>query len=301
MASSIAASKPYVRVSLFTVLLTVTLPGLAQDLPRHDPVPGGIATIALGSADAPRPIAHFNGERVLVARHRNAWIAIVGLPLTLAPGIHELKVTGDPARYSFVVRAKQYPVQHLTIKDRRYVEPSATELERIERERIIIARAFARWTELDPPTLTFAAPAAGRLSSGFGLRRFFNGQPRAPHSGLDIAAPQGTPVRAPATGSVIETGDYFFNGNTVFLDHGHGLVSMYNHLHTIAVKPGERVAPGDVLGTVGMTGRVTGAHLHWTVSLNNARIDPALLLTESALAQLQAPVDKPAALGNGLR
>jgi murein DD-endopeptidase MepM/ murein hydrolase activator NlpD len=212
-----------------------------------------------------------------------------------------LTVPGNPARYTFVVRDKHYPAQHLTIKEKRYVEPSATELKRIEREGAIIARAFATWNELDTPPLGFAAPAVGRLSSGFGLRRIFNGQPRAPHSGLDIAAPQGTPVRAPAAGSVIETGDYFFNGNTVFLDHGQGLISMYNHLHTIAVAPGERVAPGDVLGTIGMTGRVTGAHLHWTVSLNNARIDPALLLTDGALAQLRAPPDKPAAAGNGLR
>ncbi len=289
------------RVSLLVTALALAPPGLAQELPRVDPVPGGIATITLASAEAPRPIAYFNGERVLVARHGNAWHAIVGLPLTLAPGTHALTVSGDPARYSFVVRAKRYPVQHLTIKDRRYVEPGATELERIERERVIIARAFATWTEVDVPVLTFAAPTTGRLSSGFGLRRFFNGQPRAPHSGLDIAAPQGTPVRAPASGRVIETGDYFFNGNTVFLDHGQGLISMYNHLHTIAVKPGERVAPGDLLGTVGMTGRVTGAHLHWTVSLNNARIDPALMLTATALAQLRAPPDEPAAHGNGPR
>jgi hypothetical protein len=283
------------------VLLAVALPGLAQDLPRSDPVPGGIATIALGPADAPRPVVRFNGERVLVTRYQNAWHAIVGLPLTVAPGTHELTVSGDPARYTFVVRAKHYPAQHLTIREKRYVEPSATELKRIEREGAIIARTFATWNELDTPPLGFAAPAVGRLSSGFGLRRFFNGQPRAPHSGLDIAAPQGTPVRAPAAGSVIETGDYFFNGNTVFLDHGQGLISMYNHLHTIAVAPGEHVAPGDVLGTIGMTGRVTGAHLHWTVSLNNARIDPALLLTDGALAQLRAPPDKPAVAGNGLR
>jgi hypothetical protein len=301
MASSIVVLRLCVRASLLAVLLAVALPGLAQDLPRSDAVPGGIATIALGPADAPRPAVRFNGERVLVTRHQGAWQAIVGLPLTLAPGTHELTVAGDRARYTFVVRAKHYPAQHLTIKEKRYVEPNAAELKRIEREQTIVARAFATWNELDTPAFGFAAPAAGRLTSGFGLRRFFNGQPRAPHSGLDIAAPQGTPVRAPAAGRVIETGDYFFNGNTVFLDHGQGLISMYNHLDTIAVIPGARVAPGDVLGTIGMTGRVTGAHLHWTVSLNNARIDPALLLTDAALAQLRAPPDKPTTVGNGPR
>jgi murein DD-endopeptidase MepM/ murein hydrolase activator NlpD len=228
---------------------------------------------------------------VLTVRHDGAWHAVVGLPLTLAPGRHAVDVTtpDGPRRFPFEVRAKEYPAQRLTIKDKRYVEPSAAELKRIEREQVIIARAFATWSEVEAPPLRFRAPAEGRLTSGFGLRRFFNGQARAPHSGLDIAAPQGTPIQAPSAGVVIDTGDYFFNGNTVFVDHGQGLVSMYNHLHTIAVQPGARVAPGDRLGTIGATGRVTGAHLHWTVSLNNARVDPALLLAESELVRLGAP------------
>ncbi len=273
------------------LLLVLVVPAQAQELPRAEPVPGGIATVRLAAADAPRPLVHFNGARVLTVRHDGAWYAVVGLPLSLPPGRHELAVTAADGRQrlAFDVRAKEYPAQRLTIKDKRYVEPSAAELKRIEREQAIIARAFATWSEVEAPPLRFTAPAEGRLTSGFGLRRFFNGQARAPHSGLDIAAPQGTPIQAPAPGVVIDTGDYFFNGNTVFLDHGQGLVSMYNHLRTIAVQPGARVARGERLGTIGTTGRVTGAHLHWTVSLNNARIDPALLLMESELARLQAP------------
>ncbi|UCH52509.1 MAG: M23 family metallopeptidase, partial [Pseudomonadota bacterium] len=158
---------------------------------------------------------------------------------------------------------------------------------RIEQDRIVIGRAFASWEDRDVETLRFSPPANGRLSSAFGLRRVFNGQPRAPHSGLDIAAPQGTPVHAPADGVVIETGNYFFNGNTVFLDHGQGLISMFNHLHTIDVGPGTPVARGAQLGTIGVTGRVTGAHLHWTVSLNDTRVDPALFLAEAELARLR--------------
>ena len=124
-------------------------------------------------------------------------------------------------------------------------------------------------------------PVHGRYSSPFGLRRFFNEQARKPHSGLDIAATQGTPIKAAASGTVINTGDYFFNGNTVFIDHGQGLITMYCHMHRIDVKESEYVTVADVIGTVGQSGRVTGAHLHWSVLLNQTMVDPTLLLSPS--------------------
>jgi len=281
------------RNSLALLALTLAPLSAVAQLPEARPVPGGIAVVAIGDANQPVPQVRFNGQRVLTVRHDGRWQAVVGLPLSLTPGEHQLSVMAParPQRVAFRVTAKQYETQYLTITNKRQVEPTAEDLKRIAREQEIINRAFATWSELPPDDLRFDLPAAGRFSSGFGLRRFFNQQPRQPHSGLDIAAPEGAPITAPAAGLVIETGDYFFNGKTVLLDHGQGLISMYNHLSRIDVEKGMSVTRGQRIGAIGKTGRVTGAHLHWTVSLNNARVDPMLFLPPAARARAeQAPI-----------
>jgi murein DD-endopeptidase MepM/ murein hydrolase activator NlpD len=137
---------------------------------------------------------------------------------------------------------------------------------------------IARFSEPWPASLRLRAPVAGRRSGSFGLRRVFNGEARQPHSGMDIAAATGTPVLAPGPGLVIDTGDYFFNGQTVWIDHGGGLLSMLCHLSRIDVRTGDTLATGQRLGAVGATGRVTGAHLHWSVLLNRTSVDPALFI-----------------------
>jgi murein DD-endopeptidase MepM/ murein hydrolase activator NlpD len=129
---------------------------------------------------------------------------------------------------------------------------------------------------------SFVLPADGRLTGRFGVRRFFNGEPRSPHAGFDIAAARGSPVKANAEGIVLASDDYFFNGKTVFVDHGNGLISMYCHLDRIDVQPGEAVSKGQRLGLVGMTGRATGPHLHWSVILNGAMVDPELFVSRRA-------------------
>lgn len=275
---------------LVLAFLLVCPPLMASTLPKEAPVPGGLAVIALDSHSDMAPRAYFNNARVMVVRDNGRWYAIVGLPLDSAIGEHVLTVRDGDAetRQRFTVRDKQYETQRLTIKDKRKVEPSAEDMKRIQRDKREMDEAFATFREETEVPLLFDLPAEGPLSSPFGLRRVFNGLARAPHSGLDVAAAAGSPVRAPAAGRVLATGDYFFNGNTVLIDHGQGLVTLYCHLQRIDVKTGQALARGDLIGTVGQTGRATGPHLHWGVSLNDARVDPLLFLSPEALAKTAA-------------
>ncbi|SDU29104.1 peptidoglycan DD-metalloendopeptidase family protein [Geopseudomonas guangdongensis] len=241
------------------------------------PVPGGVAVVDLGDA-AQRPAARYRDRPVLVLREDGRrWIAVVGLPLTVKAGREQLQLDDGSTR-SLAVAARHYREQRITLKNQQQVTPNAANLARIERELAVQNDAYRQFSARQPSNLLFDRPVNGPLSSPFGLRRFFNGEERNPHSGLDFAVPAGTPVKAPAAGRVILVGDYFFNGKTVFVDHGQGLISMFCHLSQIGVKVGDELARGAVLGKVGATGRATGPHLHWNVSLNDARVDPAIFI-----------------------
>jgi murein DD-endopeptidase MepM/ murein hydrolase activator NlpD len=182
-----------------------------------------------------------------------------------------------PQTIAFSVGSKQYASQSLKVAPRQ-VNLSKADLARVAGERVRIERALGQFSEPPPESLDLRQPVPGPRSSSFGMRRIFNGESRNPHSGMDIAAPAGTPVLVPVGGIVVDTGEYFFNGNTVFVDHGRGLISMYCHLSAIDVKPGQRLAAGTRIGAVGMTGRATGPHLHWGLSLNRVWVDPELFV-----------------------
>jgi murein DD-endopeptidase MepM/ murein hydrolase activator NlpD len=266
--------------ALTVIAALAALPAQAAELP-HAPRPGGIAVVELPEAETPPARAGFGERRVMVRRQDGRWVAVTGIPLDQAPGTATLTVTladGSTREVPFEVGEADYASQHLTVPNRRHVTPDPADLERIGRERRIIDAALTRYTEAASPALAFDAPVPGRRSSSFGLRRYFNGQPRSPHKGMDIAAAEGTPIHAPLPGQVAATGDYFFNGNTVIVDHGEGLITLYCHLERIDVTEGSRLEAGERLGTVGATGRVTGPHLHWGVYLNGTAVDPALFL-----------------------
>jgi murein DD-endopeptidase MepM/ murein hydrolase activator NlpD len=257
------------------------------------PVPGGVVTLELGPSPT-RPQVSYGTVPALVLGDSTAWRAVVGLPLSTPPGAASVEVLagapGKARRVSFEVRPAAYAEQQLKVAPGQ-VDLSKADLARFERERGHQAATIATFSEDVPETLRMLAPVAGRRSSSFGLRRVFNGQARNPHSGMDIAAPVGTPVIAPVAGKVIDVGDYFFNGKTVWLDHGSGLLTMVCHLSAVHVKVGDRLAAGEVLGEVGATGRVTGPHLHWSVSLNRAMVDPALFVAGQE-AEAPAPAPK---------
>ncbi len=264
--------------------------------PQQLAVPGGVVRLSLGPAPT-RPVARMATAKggapasppsdipVLVVGDALDWTAIVGIALAAQAGPSSIAVqtAGAWRNVAYTVAPKKYTEQRLTVAPGT-VDLSPENNARYERERDHQATVMATFTQPLPDyfaqgqQLLMQVPTVGRRSSSFGLRRVFNGQSRNPHSGMDIAAPTGTAIAAPLPATVIDVGDYFFNGNTLWLDHGGGLLSMYCHLSTTDVKVGDMLQTGQRLGAVGATGRVTGPHLHWGVMLNRTMVDPALFL-----------------------
>jgi murein DD-endopeptidase MepM/ murein hydrolase activator NlpD len=286
----------YWRGALFACLGLLSLAAGAQSavLPRAAAVPGGVVTVEIPGAADEAPVVSFNGAPVMVLKQPKGWVAIVGVNLDTPPGELALDVQqpgADPRRVTFTIGPKTYRTQQLKVPPSQ-VNLSPEDEARVARETEKVRAALAGFTPDAPATLRFSQPVPGPRSSSFGLRRVFNGEARRPHSGMDIAAPSGTPIKAPLAGRVVDVGNYFFNGNNVIVDHGRGLMTMYCHLSKIRVEVGQELTRGAVLGDVGATGRVTGPHLHWGVILNGNSVDPALFL-----APLAQKKKKPAAAG----
>jgi murein DD-endopeptidase MepM/ murein hydrolase activator NlpD len=260
-------------------LIILISPTSLLALPKANPVPGGLAIISLGSVQQPQPQAYFQNNPVTVLAHQGQWTAFVGLPLELEPTPQVLQVRNNSQvlPFSFQVFPKAYRTQRLKIRDRNKVTPDDVSTTRIEQEIALTHRLKQTFSPM-LPSLNFIRPVKGRDTGRFGMRRIMNGISRQPHSGMDIAAPIGTPIKTPHQGRVLYTGNLFYTGNTVILDHGQGVLSLYAHLNTINTHVGDWLEQGQVLGKVGKTGRATGPHLHWSIYLNQTSVDPILFL-----------------------
>ncbi len=251
------------------------------ELPKRQLTPGGVAIIELANSEATKPEARYNNQRVMVIESLGKWLGVIGIPLTQEPGTNFIKTKPAGTRTwiekSFTIKNKKYTEQRLVIKDQRKVDPNQDDMKIIRQDDSKIARAKSTWSE-EVLTTKLDLPVNGRRSSEFGLKRFYNGKQRKPHSGIDIAAPEGTLVLAPADGVVVEADNFFFSGNCIFIDHGQGLITFYAHMDKMSVKKGTKIKRGQKIGEVGQTGRVTGPHLHWSVGLNQTWVDPDLFL-----------------------
>jgi murein DD-endopeptidase MepM/ murein hydrolase activator NlpD len=265
------------RFNFFVLLVVISNTGYA--LPEQALVPGGIALLELPDYKQDTRV-YYKNKRVAVFPQEDSWVAMAGIGLSTKPGDYEFTIkyaNGQSENRIFTVKHKKYKEQHLTIKNKRKVNPNKDDLNRITAESKRKKKAKTLFTDTTP-NVEFIWPVTGRISSIFGLRRFFNEQERRPHSGLDIAADEGTPIKATADGTVIEAGDFFFSGNMIYINHGQGVISLYAHLSEISVNPGDIVKQGDIIGKVGQTGRVTGPHLHFAIITNQTTIDPVYML-----------------------
>jgi len=281
-----------IGVMAFTALLAA--PGTLQITARSRSVQPGelvVLSIAVPPASTGVFVRAFNHDVAAYADGDGTWRALVGIDLDVKPGTYPVSVeagtAGSAARatYDLVVKSRVFRTRRLTVNEA-FVTPPASEQARIDREAALLTSV---WNGSAPERLwtkPFVRPVPQEANSAFGTRSIFNGKPRNAHGGADFLSPSGTPIHSPNAGRIAVARDLYFSGNTVIIDHGLGLFSMLAHMSAIDVHEGDRVTPGQVLGRVGATGRVTGPHLHWAVRAGGARVDPLSVL--SVLGQATA-------------
>ena len=262
----------FILVAIIT-LLCLPIPARALTL-EGKLVQGGMA---IGRVD-PGTSVHFHGKAVRVSADG---LFVIGFSRDAdAKSVIELhRPSGTVEEHTVTIEKRDYNIQRIDGLPPRKVSPSPEDQKRIRNDRVMVKKARqmddARTDFVQP----FIWPVIGRISGVYGSQRILNGKPKWPHYGVDIAAPTGTPVKAPASGVVsLAHKDMFYSGGTLIVDHGHGLSTVYMHLHKLLVDAGQRVEQGDVIAQVGATGRVTGPHLHWGMNWFDTRLDPSLLV-----------------------
>jgi murein DD-endopeptidase MepM/ murein hydrolase activator NlpD len=258
--------------------VTIALSGRAR---QPGEVVRVVVTCSCSSAAASATVFH---HAVPLVRSGDQWEGLFGIDLDVAPGIYTIAArverksqTAIETTRTFTVAAKRFPTRRLNVAPE-FVNPPASELERIRDEARSMATMFEQAATTRQWRGPFQVPVDVPANSSFGTRSVFNGEARSPHSGADFPAAAGTRVASPAAGVVVLAAPQYFTGNTVVIDHGLGLYSVLAHLSVMSVSAGDRVDVGQSVGRVGATGRVTSAHLHWSVRLNGARVDPLSLV-----------------------
>ncbi|MGB6018911.1 MAG: M23 family metallopeptidase [Sulfurimonadaceae bacterium] len=265
------------KSSLLFLILVVNLFGAV--LPENAPFPGGVIVQEVESTIQPEAYAGKRQLMVLPSGEKDKYFIVAGISLNKkveTPFKVTIKEGKQKQFHSFILEDKAYKKQYINMKNKRKVSPEQQDMKRIKDESSRSRKALALFSSKKFADLSMVKPVDVNISDDFGKRRYFNKKPRRPHSGVDMAAPIGTKIVAPLAGKIVEIGDFFFNGNVIFIDHGLGLVSMYCHMHKFDVNKGQVVKKGEKIGEVGATGRVTGPHLHWGVSLNGSMVDPRL-------------------------
>jgi murein DD-endopeptidase MepM/ murein hydrolase activator NlpD len=280
-----ATSRDLVRIAVpilaSTLVVASAPPAPTIALSSSTARPGDVVVLTLSgvNADEAVHVRAFDSDLPTFVATRGTRRALVGVDLDVRPGTHTLAVqVGDNyAERTLRIIARAFATRRLTV-DPAFVNPPENERPRIEREREQLERLWKTATNEKLWGGRFEPPVPERANSAFGTRSILNGEPRSPHGGADFPSPAGTPIKAPNGGRVVLADALYYTGNTVVVDHGLGLYSLFAHMTEMRVHAEDVVNTGDALGTVGSTGRVTGPHLHWAVRLNGARVDPTVLL-----------------------
>jgi murein DD-endopeptidase MepM/ murein hydrolase activator NlpD len=261
---------------LFKLLLLFTTTLFALE---NNSYVGGVAVVEIGYFEQ-KPKVFFKAKRVKVIQEDGSYFAVIGIGLNEKVGKKHIVAVDDNKKldFYFQVKPKKYKKSFIKLKTNKKVTLSKKDLQRHYKEKKIVKKLKNSFNQSFETDLDFMAPLTGRISSEFGKRRYYNNIPKAPHSGIDIAAKRGTPIVATQSGEVAISDDFFFTGNTIYLDHGEGVISVYCHMSKVAVNVGDFVNQGDIIGYVGTTGRSTGPHLHFGVTLNGATVNPAVFV-----------------------
>ncbi len=248
---------------------------------ENHPYIDGVAVIDVGVFKE-KPKIFYKAKEAKVILKKNHYFAIIGIGLNEKAGKkHIVAVSKNKKKdFYFQVKSKSYKKEYIKLKTNKRVTLSKVDLERFHKEKAKAKKVLGSFNKTLSTDLDFKVPVSGRTSSPFGKRRYFNNKPKAPHSGIDIAAKRGTPIVAAQSGYVMIREEFFFNGNTIYLDHGEGIITLYCHMSDFAVNKGDFINKGDVIGYIGTTGRSTGPHLHFGVVLNANAVDPKIFIKD---------------------